>query len=263
MNSREKKMVETLLELKEKYHVVGIKAEFEAEGTRLEEAMRLKEISLKSGLKLNLKIGGCEAMKDMFDARNIGIQGIIAPMIESAYALKKYIYAVKNVFLEEAEDIQIMINLETITAIDNFDKMLALPEIKNLNGIVFGRVDLSGSLDLDRDLINHPKILALALEVAAKAKAKGLKVIVGGGISFESLPFLQAFPQEHLDYFETRKVIFSCPGALQNPQEAFVKAIEFELLWLNNKKKYYEAISREDEKRLTMLENRYSLLNYS
>ena len=36
MNLLEKQMVETLIDLKTNHHVVGVKAEFEAEGTRLE-----------------------------------------------------------------------------------------------------------------------------------------------------------------------------------------------------------------------------------
>ncbi len=45
--------------------------------------------------------------------------------------------------------------------------------------------------------------------------------------------------------------------ALSNPEEAFLKAVEFELLWLKNKKAYYGAIHREDDERMTMMEKRY------
>ena len=78
MNLLEKKMVDTLKDLKENHHVLGIKAEFEAEGTRLEEALRLKEVVTKAGLDLTIKIGGCEAIKDMFDARTIGVSALLA-----------------------------------------------------------------------------------------------------------------------------------------------------------------------------------------
>ena len=80
MNKLEKQMVETLKDLKSNHHVIGIKAEFEAEGTRLEEAMRLKEVVTKAGLEMTIKIGGCEAMKDMYDAKVIGVNAIVAPM---------------------------------------------------------------------------------------------------------------------------------------------------------------------------------------
>ena len=114
MNSMEKRMVELLVELKETYNVCGVKAEFEAEGTRMEEAMRLKEVSLTAGLGLNLKIGGCEAIKDMFDAISLGVERVIAPMVETSYALKKYINAVNLVFGNGyRNDVEFLINLET------------------------------------------------------------------------------------------------------------------------------------------------------
>ena len=256
MNSHERQMVELLIDLRENYHVKGVKAEFEAEGTRMEEAMRLKDVSAQAGLGLNIKIGGCEAIKDMFDSTSLGVQRIIAPMVETAYALKKFLGAAKLAFGDN-DDVELLINIETITSIHNLEAMLAIPEIGRLHGVVIGRVDLSGSLGLTRDQINSDKILDLSLQVAGQAKALGKQVVVGGGVSAHSRPFFRAFPEGHLDRFETRKVIFSCPGALANPEESFLKAVEFELLWLKNKKAYYGAIHREDDERLTMMEKRY------
>ena len=42
MNLLEKKMVDSLIDLKENYNVLAIKAEFEAEGTSFEEAFKLR-----------------------------------------------------------------------------------------------------------------------------------------------------------------------------------------------------------------------------
>ena len=36
-----------------------------------------------------------------------------------------------------------------------------------------------------------------------------------------------------------------------------MRAVEFELLWLKNKKEYYGAIYREDDNRIKMLDERY------
>ena len=82
MNTLERKMVNLLRNLKENHHVVGVKAEFEAEGTRIEEALRLKEVLMKVDLGLTLKIGGCEAIRDIHEARVIGVARIVAPMIK-------------------------------------------------------------------------------------------------------------------------------------------------------------------------------------
>ena len=41
MNILEQRMVDQLKDLRENHHVVSVKAEFEAEGTRLEESLML------------------------------------------------------------------------------------------------------------------------------------------------------------------------------------------------------------------------------
>lgn len=258
MNKLEKGMVSLLKEMKEKYHVLGVKMEFEAEGTRIEEAMRLKEVSLAAGLTLTTKVGGCEAIKDMFDAAYLGTDYLVGPMVESPYALKKYIQAVRLAHTEEQrEDMEFYINLETITAVQNFEKMLAIPEAKELDGIVLGRVDLTGSMGLTRESVNSNEVLDICLQMASLAKQHGKKVIVGGAVSAHSKKFFQSFPKGHLDKFETRKVVFGCPGALDNPEEAYLKAVEFELMWLKNKKAFYGQIYSEDDSRLKMMEERY------
>jgi 4-hydroxy-2-oxoheptanedioate aldolase len=258
MNRLEKKMVGLLMELKEIHNVSGVKMEFEAEGTRMEEAMRLKEISSRVGLELTVKVGGCEAVRDMFEAGSLGVDHLVAPMVETSYALKKYLGAVRLAYSpEQREDMEFYINLETITAMKNFDEMLALPDLPLLDGVVIGRVDLTGSMNLDRNSVNGEEILNLSLSAAVKAKAKGLKVVVGGAVSVHSLAFFRAFPKGHLDRFETRKVVFACPGALNNSEEAFLRAVEFEILWLRNKKDHYGSIHREDDSRLKMMEERY------
>ena len=177
MNALENKMLDVLKDLKENNHVIGVKAEFEAEGTRIEEALRLKEVVTKAGLELTIKIGGCEAIKDMYDARAIGVTNLVAPMIESPYALKKYLLSVKNTFpQDERKDISFLINIETVDGYKSFDRMLEIPEISELNGIVLGRVDMTGSLGLKRDDINAEQILGIAKDIFSKAKKRGIKV---------------------------------------------------------------------------------------
>ncbi len=262
MNYLERKMVTILQDLRENHHVRGVKAEFEAEGTRLEEAMRLKEVVSKAGLDLTIKIGGCEAIKDMYEARVIGVSRIVAPMIETPYALKKFLAATKLVFLpEEREEMKFLVNIETITGYKNLDEMLALPEIKELDGIVLGRVDMTGSMGLTREDVNSPEIFEIAKNIGLKAKQNGLEHVIGGGVSAHSLPFFRDLPKGTINRYETRKVIFECPGALEkNADKAILKAVGFELMWLKNKRDFYGAIHKEDEQRLVMLEVRYKKL---
>jgi 4-hydroxy-2-oxoheptanedioate aldolase len=262
MNKLEKKMVDALKDLRDNHHVLGVKAEFEAEGTRLEEALRLKEVITKAGLDLTLKIGGCEAIKDMFDARSIGVKKIVAPMVETPYALKKFIAATKLVFPEEErEDVSFLINLETIDGYNNFDRMTQSADIAELNGIVLGRVDMTGSMGLTREEINSARIFEIAKELLTKAKKHRLEGVIGGGVSAASLPFFRDLPAGTLDRYETRKVIFKCPEALNsNADKGILKAVGFELMWLKNKRDFYGLIFEEDKVRIEMLQSRYDKL---
>jgi 4-hydroxy-2-oxoheptanedioate aldolase len=263
MNNREKRMIDTLKDLKENHYVVGIKAEFEAEGTRMEEALRLKEVVTKAGLDLTIKIGGCEAIKDMFDARSIGVTRIVAPMIESQYALKKYLQATHFVFpSDEWDSVNFLINIETISAVKVFDEMLKLPEIRELKGVVLGRVDMTGSMGLSRENINDEPVFNIANEVFTKARRAKMECVIGGGVSAFSLPFFRKLPESAtLDFYETRKVIFKCPEALsENADKGILKAVGFELMWLKNKRDFYKLIFEEDLVRIEMLEKRYEKL---
>ncbi|HNX03525.1 MAG TPA: aldolase/citrate lyase family protein [Candidatus Cloacimonas sp.] len=258
MNLLEKEMLEVLKVLKNDYGVFEIKAEFEAEGSRMEELMRLKDLTSSVGLPIILKIGGAEAVTDIYNALSIGVKGIIAPMIETSYALYKYLKMIETMIAEDnAQDIDFAFNIETITACLNLVEMFELPEIKLLTGVTIGRVDLAGSMRIDRKDINTSELILLNCQsVFIQARSKGLKTGLGGAISKEALEPISILTKDNLlDKFETRKVVFPAE-AWRFGEEAIKKAVEFELLWLKSKRRYYSRIKEEDEKRIEMLEAR-------
>lgn len=259
MNNLELQMVEILKDLKANHFVIGVKAEFEAEGTRMDEALRLKEIVMKADLDLTIKIGGCEAIKDLYDARSIGVKRIVAPMIETPYALKKYFQSIDKVFpLEEQKEMEFFCNIETETGYRNFQDMLAIPEIKKLKGIIIGRVDMVGSLGLKRDDVCSDYILDITRDLLFDAHQANLLGVVGGGVSIDSMPFFNKLSNVGLNNYETRKIIFKCPEALgETAKDGLLKAVQFELLWLKNKRDFYGKIFEEDKNRIDMLEKRW------
>ena len=265
MNSIEKKMLTILKELKSSFNAVSVKAEFEAEGTRIDELYRLVHIARIANLKIGLKIGGCEAISDLMMSKQIGVDYIIAPMIESPYAVGKYIEAKNKVYSQEEQlDTEFLFNIETVSGFENLKSILDKASCKKngLDGVVFGRVDFTGSLGLSRDNITDRKITNYAIEVGLAAKKNSLDYVVGGAVSIDTIESLKEIHEHYLSRFETRKIIFDANVLkIKDIEEGLILAVHFELLWLLNKRDYYQVITDEDNKRIEMLESRWKVLS--
>jgi methylmalonyl-CoA mutase cobalamin-binding subunit len=258
MNVLERGMISLLTDLKENYDVFEIKAEFEAEASRMVELARLKDVTTTVGLPLIMKIGGVEAITDIYNCLTIGVAGIVAPMAETPYAISKFLSAIQTFIPpDNREDIEFAVNIETITAYKNIDEILNVNGIDLLSSITVGRVDLAGSMGFDRSSVNSKEMLEICRDIFKKARAKGFKTALGGAISVEAIPFLEQLNEENLiNKFETRKVVFKNTAMNNNIEDGLLKAIEFEYLWLKSKKRYYSRAKVEDDGRIKMLERR-------
>ena len=91
-----KNIINDLRQLK-KLGAVAIKQSLEDEGAGFKDLALMRKIT-KIGLKLNVKIGGCEAKNDIHFFNFIKVDTIVAPMVESDYALRKFIQTIPKTF---------------------------------------------------------------------------------------------------------------------------------------------------------------------
>ena len=198
------------------------------------------------------------------EAKQIGVEYVIAPMIETPYALSKYI-AAKNVIFskEERADIKFLFNLETMTTFQNLEEIVTLAQSDNgVDGIVFGRSDFVGSMGKSRDSVNDLETTSFCKRTAERLKETDLELVVGGGVSIDATDALKEIRLEKLSRFETRKVIFDSSSLdIYEINQGLLNAAHFELLWLINKRNYYSSIQNEDVNRIETLQKRWNLLD--
>lgn len=234
MKNSDKELLEILIDLKNNHNVISVKTEFETEGTSFEEAKRLQEIVELAELSFTTKIGGCGALNDLNQAKKLNSKSIIAPMIETEYALKKFIQTVQKVYSkEELEKISLYINIETITGYNNFKEIINSNAFSFIDGIVLGRNDLVSSMNLEKKYVNSNTILEITNIIAKELETMNKTLIIGGCIDEESIDFFSKINSTTFKAFETRKIVFNKEQEIS--RKGMQKAIEFELTWLKNK----------------------------
>lgn len=228
-----KKLLKKLKILK-RHNVVGIKQSLEDEGATFEDLKLMRIITNKTNLNLNVKIGGCEAKNDIFFCKKIKTNSIVAPMIESKYALKKFIQcAGKN------KKNKLFFNLETNLSLVNLSKIMKSKEFKLLDGVVIGRSDLAGSLSLSKKDVNKKIIFMKVFNAFKKIKSKKKKMIfkMGGSVTPLSKDFInKLYKKKLLHNIETRNVeVKLSKTVISNLDNIIPLILDFELEWLKFK----------------------------
>ena len=241
---------------------LAVKAEFEAEGTRIDELAILSELCCKNSIPLTLKIGGPSAQRDIYEAFQLGASNILVPMVESKYSLLNCFEIIAK-FLPLFKDLtntpKLFINIESKLALENIDSILKVIEEESLPiaSIVIGRTDLSRSLEIN-DVDNQ-----VMLKICSKLimRRNNLKVTLGGNLMNKSYKFIKTLSEKGLYAFESRKCTFQTNNLIEkNKFNSLIKAgLEFELSWLNFKKHLYSDRSQAENIRIKTIDTR---LNY-
>jgi hypothetical protein len=251
----EQKLFDQLIRLKEEYDLQGIKAEFEAEGSSFRDLVRLRRITDKLGVPLYLKIGGVEALRDVKDSLEIGVDGLIAPMVESAFGLKKFIEGVASIY--KNTDVHLSINIETRQAVANLEEILKLGK-NNIDNITVGRTDLSSSYFDEKVNPDSNFIFSLLGDLGENISCTEINMTVGGSISKKSIELFKHDSNKWLRLihrFETRKVILPTEIMLKNIN-SITEALRFEELYILSKKEINDLFLEPETARLTRLKMR-------
>ncbi|HIV48924.1 aldolase/citrate lyase family protein [uncultured Helicobacter sp.] len=257
MFGTEKLLYTQLCKLKNEYGLQGIKAEFEAEGASFRDIMRLRRLTSSAGVKLHIKIGGVEALRDIKDAIEIGVDGVIAPMVESVFGAKKFYEGIKKFYKDTP--IHTTLNIETKTAIDNLSEILAYASGKFSN-INIGRSDLSASFLKPEITPESEQIYTILSDVICQMREYALTLGIGGGLSRTSIQNLNttyASLKPHINQLETRKVILPTQSFCERV-EAIKEALKFEELYILSKKEFSDLHIDSEIARLPELKRRMS-----
>jgi|LakMenE01Jun11ns_1017448.scaffolds.fasta_scaffold9675644_2 4-hydroxy-2-oxoheptanedioate aldolase len=243
-------LLDKLREISNLFGVIGIKQSFEDEGALLEDVISVRRITELCNLLSFVKVGGCEANTDIYNCLKIGINGIIAPMVETPFAVSKFM----DCYDKKA---QYFIVIESKTAYENIDDILSIAHSK-LTGIIVGRSDLSKSYNLNKNEADSDFILSITENIFVKAKKYNLLTTLGGNISVKSSKFIEKmYHLNLLNRFETRNVVIDLNNNNINKIDLVIQeAMNFEILLLRNKLQNSSALIEDYKRRIDLLSSR-------
>ncbi|MDH4199530.1 MAG: HpcH/HpaI aldolase/citrate lyase family protein [Spirochaetia bacterium] len=221
----ENSLISRLQVLNKSHFVVGVKTGTEVEDMGFEEIAFMK--SFCGNVPLTVKIGGPEARNDIRHCIKIGVNTILAPMVETVYALTNFVKTVESICEDMGVQMpRLAMNMESKTAVKNLDEMLHSKAASRLSQITIGRSDLSKSMHLS---VDDPEVLSVTSQALKKINRQGLITSVGGGITMENI--LNLSLEMPMNKLNTRHIVFNNSRSFQkNPVKHLFHGMMFEQL---------------------------------
>ena len=228
-------------------YFISLKGEFEAEGLGRDDLAAESLFAARNGLDYLVKIGGCEAKADVNYLVTLGITSIVAPMIETPFAMEKYMEILPNNHFKHTS-----VTIETITAVANIEGIIEAGT--KLSEVTIGRTDLTASYKGEG--VESGATMDMVKRVAKTAKSNGLKVTMGGSINKATRLLLLADKelQDLVDFVETRKVVMPINKFLEDG--ALSSALNLEAVLLQRRINEAEGILSSALKRKNSITSR-------
>jgi hypothetical protein len=235
----------------------GIKVSFEDEGALYNEIITMRNLTTSVGVELSVKIGGCEAKRDIIDCIDLNCDTIVAPMVETEFSLKKFLKSLDIYHYDKKKGF----NLETIQSFENLDKLSK--HFDKLDFVTVGRVDFVGSLEKDRNYVDTDDMFEKVKKVFHVAREKGTMCYLGGAVTINSKKFLEDLIKDNLlDKFETRYIIYDAHKInIEELDKLLYWGNVFEVEWLKFIHNRYSGHANKDVERIKMIEERIAKNN--
>lgn len=224
-----------------------LKGEFEAEGLSRDSVAAEAAFAARNGLAYMVKIGGCEAKSDLRFLMMQGIRNVVAPMIESPFAMRKY-----QEMLPEGSFDHVGVTIETIDAVARIEEILDAGA--KLSDVTVGRTDLTASFGGSG--VDAEETVTMVKVVARAAAARGLPTTMGGSVNAGTISLLQSDDELRslVGFVETRKCVmpvdqFLSAGALD-------AAFAIERFLLDMQLAHHGSIASAADKRVAQLRAR-------
>lgn len=195
--------------------LLGMKVETESEGLPWQEISRLRVIAGIYKVPFFVKIGGVEAISDMAYAANLGVDELIAPMVETQFAALKFLES----SLSTAPSVSgRRLLVESVTGVRNLEQILDLAQGR-ISGVNFGRSDYATSLQLENHVAYDTESTEVSVAISNaifSARQSGFETTMGGKITHRSVALIgETF--EHLpEKLETRRFVFDTQRAISD-----------------------------------------------
>lgn len=181
--------------------------------------------NLVSGkIPLMVKVGGVEARTDIRNLKQMGVGALLGPLIESEYALAKFIATVNEIFADGGKKPVIAINIETINAVSQIDDIINSAVFAHIDSVVIGRLDLSRSMG--RPDVDDEAVFEITQKIAAKLHPKKIPVSIGGFVNPQSAAVIKE--NFKVDWINTIHTVFDLKRA-PDISQAIVQAVKFEI----------------------------------
>ena len=225
-------------------HISRLKGEFEAEGLARDILASEVVFAARNGLGYLVKIGGCEAKADVRYLQQIGVTDIVAPMIESGFAMSKYM----DMLPDGAFD-HVGVTIETTHAVDRIEELLDAGT--KLTEVTIGRTDLTASFGGKG--VDEPATIELVKTVARAARKRGLPATMGGSVGTSTRELLgrDSELRDLIAAVETRKCVMSVDAFMD--EQALADAFAVEKALLEMQARHHGAVADAADARLAQI----------